>query len=291
MIHHIIATTTPLLLAAFAGLVTEMAGTLNIGLEGLILIGAFASTLGALATGSFAIGALAGAIAGAAFTTVFTVFVFRLRANPFIVGLGINLLAVGLTAFLSTVIFQTAGVIALDRAMILRYYEIPGVSDVPVLGTVVSGYTFFTPAAWALAALSIAVLSLTRFGLVLRATGIDPSTVSARGKNPLVYKRVAIVYSGLLCGLAGAALSLKLGAFVPNMSAGRGWIALVAVFLGRRRPVGVALAALLFAGAEYGSNALQGTMQLPKTLALSIPYIVTLSSMVLFAVVKRSRPD
>ncbi len=289
MIHLIMKTATPLLLAGMGGLVTELAGTLNIGLEGLILIGSFSAVLGASMTGSYFVGVLFAVVAAVALSLLFVFFSHRLAANPFIVGLAINLLALGLTAVFSTVFFATQGVILTGIPDGLASYHVPGIDRIPFLGSVVSGHTLFTPVAWLLVVMVGFVATKTRFGLELRATGIMPEAVSARGVDPGRYRAAAVLFSGATCGLAGAALSLSLGAFVPNMSAGRGWIALVMVFLGGRRVWGVAIAALFFAAAEYGANAVQGSLGLPRTIALSIPYALSLISMIAFALVARSQ--
>jgi simple sugar transport system permease protein len=166
-------------------------------------------------------------------------------------------------------------------------YHIPLIDQVPVIGPILSGHTLFVPIAWLLLIFTALVVGRSRFGLELRATGIMPEAVRIRGGNPDSYRAIAIIFSGVTCGLAGASLSLELGAFVPNMSAGRGWIALVMVFLGRRRPWGVAAAGIFFAGTEYASIAMQGSIGLPRTLALAVPYVLTLLSMILFAIVRR----
>ena len=287
MLHLVIDITTPLLLAGLGGLVTELAGSLNIGLEGLILAGAFGAILGTSATGSYFVGVCIAVLTGIALSLVFVAFGHRLRANMFITGLAINLLAVGLTAVLSSAFFATQGVIPSGARRPLRLYHIPLIDQIPVIGPVLSGHSLFVPTAWLLLILTALVVNRSRFGLELRATGIMSEAVRVRGGNPDAYRAIAIVFSGVTCGLAGAALSLELGAFVPNMSAGRGWIALVMVFLGRRRPWGVAVAGIFFATTEYTANAIQGTIGLPKTLALAVPYVLTLLSMVVFAIVQR----
>jgi general nucleoside transport system permease protein len=284
MIHLIIKIATPLLLAATGGLAGGIAGTLNIGLEGLMLAGAFAAIAAAGATGSTAVAIVVAAATGALLASVFVVFTLRFEANVFITGLALNLLAFGLTAVLSSILFSTQGVVRPAASFTLATYHLPVIDTIPVIGEIVSDHSVFVPLSWAVAIAFGIVLSKTRFGLELIATGIDADVVRIRGGNPVKCRAVAALFSGVAAALAGAALSLDLEAFVPNMSAGRGWIALVIVLLARKRVWGVVVASLLFASAEYGANALQGEMRLPKTIALAIPYLVTLASMIVFAI-------
>ena len=289
MIGTVVSIATPLLLAGTGGLVTELAGVLNIGLEGFILVGAFVGLLGASATGSVFVGVLFAAISGCGLAYLFAIFALRLKANIFVVGLSVNLLAIGVTALLSDLLYSTRGVIHPSAPISIAYYRIPVIESIPIVGDLVSGHSIFAPVTWMLVIATAIVVSRTRTGLTLRASGIDPGVVRVRGGDPLRYQLMATIFAGACGGIAGSVLSLELGAFVPNMSAGRGWIALVMIFLGRRRFWGVATAGIVFAAAEYGSNVLQGVTRLPGTLSLSFPYLITLTSMILFAVVARAQ--
>ena len=288
MIYLVIKSMTPLLLAATGGLVSEIAGTLNIGLEGLILAGAFSALVGASLTGSFWFGVLLAVIVGMLLGALFVVFGHRMRANIFITGLAVNLLVVGVTAFLSNILFDTQGILRPMQAFLVPSIgkQIVEVSD---LRGVIMGQSLFVPLSWAMVSVVGIILRRSSFGLHLVATGLSRETMRLRGGNPDFYQAVAIVFSGVAGALAGAVLSLELGAYVPNMSAGRGWIALVVVLLARRRVWGVVIAALLFSIAEYGANAIQGTAEMPRTIALAVPYVLTLVSMILFAVVTRAQ--
>lgn len=288
MIYLVIKAMTPLLLAATGGLVSDITGTLNIGLEGLILAGAFSALVCASITGSVWFGIFMAIVTGIAFAMVFIVFGHKLQANVFITGLGINLLAVGLTALLSSVLFSTQGVLRPINAYVLPTISTSSAGQTAVRGAL-GGQSIFVPLSWVIALGAGLILRYTRFGLHLIATGLSPETLRLRGGTPGLYQAVAIVFSGVTGALSGAALSLELGAFVPNMSAGRGWIALVVVLLARRKVWGVVLAALLFSFAEYGANAIQGTSEMPRTLALAVPYLITLASMVLYALVTRAQ--
>ncbi len=286
MIRQIVSITTPLLLAASGGLLTELSGALNIGLEGLILIGAFTGVLAGYFSGSIVVGYLAAGFAGIMLALLFAVFGQRLRANIFVVGLAINLLAAGIATILSGLIFQNTGTIKLPPDVSAARIVIPAIHDIPVIGELFSGHMIITYASWPILVLVSIVLARSPFGLELRVSGTNPEALEARGKNPFFFREVAGIVSGLTCGLAGAALSLGLGAYVPNISAGRGWIALVTIYLGQKRPVGIVIACIVFAAAEYLANTMQGRMNIPRTLTLAVPYLVTLAGMVAFAIVR-----
>ena len=289
MIRTILNIATPFLLAAVGGLFTELAGILNIALEGLMLVGAFSAVIGTYYTGSLFFGILFGALCGMIFSLIFSWAGLKLRANIFIAGLAINLLAVGITAFVSTGLFKTKGVIALTSTTGLSALKIPFIHDIPVLGEILSGHTSLTYFCWLLLIASAFMLKRTTFGLAIRATGEDADLVKANGKNPHLFQFIAVTISGFACGIAGASLSLNLAAYVPNISAGRGWIALVAVYLGNRRPLGIALACMIFALAEYLANFMQGRIAIPRTVTLALPYLITLVSMILFALLGKRK--
>lgn len=260
----------PLLLAALGGLLTELGGMLNIALEGLMALGAFVSVVSISALGSTAAGLLAGMAASMALAALMGLFVIRLKADPFIAALSVNLLAPALCALVSEKSFLTGGVVYLPR--------------LPRLG-----FDWFPIAALALAALCQVVVDRTPFGVRLRAAGLGSEALRAQGRSPSKYRFAALLASGALSALGGAAFMLRLGAYVPNATAGRGWTALVVVFLGGRRPLGLAGAAFLFALADSLSNHLQGLWDIPADFILALPYILTLAAMVALSVWEKRR--
>ncbi len=281
MIPSILNMAAPLLLAAAGGLLTELAGVLNIALEGSILVGAFFAVVATLHSGSPSIGLIGGTVAGALLAGILSWWVLSRRANLYIGGLAMNLLAGGITGTAATVMFGTRGNIRLEDSL--------RIGELPILGSFATGAgkaasAGISPAVIA-AALAAALLPLllrrTPFGLRLRATGEYPDALRCRGGTPETYKATALIISGAACGLAGAFLALDLGVYVPGMSAGRGWVALVAIFLGRRHPAGVVVACGLFAGAQYTGNMLQGRDILPGTVMAALPYVVTVVLLVL----------
>ncbi len=262
--------TTPILLAALGGLFTELAGVLNIALEGLMLIGAFTAVLITELTGSTILGSIGAAMAGTALAYILGFLTLRLKANIFIAGLAANLFAIGVTNYLSSIIFGTKGVI--------RFIEFPEL-------TKLAGHNFLFYTGLVFTLFTIWLINRTAFGLRLRASGYDFTVLKIKGVDPYDVQMKSILISGALSGLGGAALSLKLGAYVPNMTAGRGWIALVTIYLGRKHPIGIFITCLIFAGAEYFSNAAQGIFQIPADLLLGFPYIITFIGMIVFSII------
>ncbi len=272
MISSILVMSTPILLAALGGLLTELAGVLNIALEGLMLIGAFSAILITEITGSTFIGSIGAALSGAGVAYLFGFITLKFKANIFITGLATNLFAIGITNYLSSVIFGTKGVI--------RFFNFPQLINI-------AENNIFVYLGISLTGLLTWVIYKTVFGLRLRATGFNTSVVQIKGINSYNIQMKSILISGALSGLGGAALSLNLGAYVPNMTAGRGWIALVAIYLGRKHPVGIFITSIFFAGAVYFSNAAQGIFQIPADLLLGFPYLITFIAMIIFSVLKR----
>ena len=279
---------TPLLLAAAGGLFTELSGRLNIALEGLMLTGAFFAILAAHYTGSlFAALALA-ALASTALSALLAFTSLKLRSNLFIAGLAANLLAGGLAVVLSQRFFGTRGVVVLRdfaRAPVIR---VPLLERVPVLGELLSGNSVFVYAGLALLALSWLALYKTPFGYRLRACSGSEEALVSLGVRPDLYRWAAFLISGFLCGISGAFLSLHIGVFVPGMTAGRGWMALVVIFLGLRRPAGILAAAFALGLAEALSNFAQG-FDAPADFALALPYFLTLVAMILVSIWDKRR--
>ncbi len=271
MISAILVMSTPILLAALGGLLTELAGVLNIALEGLMLIGAFTAILITEITGSIFLGTLGAAFSAAGMAYLFGFVTLRFKANIFITGLAVNLFAIGITNYLSSLFFGTKGVI--------RFINFPELFNL-------AGNNIFVYMGFLLTGLSVWLIYKTVFGLRLRATGLNRSVVQIKGIDSYNIQMKSILISGALSGLGGAALSLNLGAYVPNMTAGRGWIALVAIYLGRKHPVGIFITAIFFAGAVYFSNEAQGIFQVPSDLLLGFPYFITLTAMIIFSILR-----
>jgi ABC-type uncharacterized transport system permease subunit len=281
LLHSTLGIMTPLLLAATGGLFTELAGMLNIALEGLMLCGAFFSVAFTVLTGSLFWGIAGGIAASLLLALLFGLVSLYLRANIFITGLATNLLAPGLTAVIAFELFANKGVIRVPGRLPLLV--LPRLHSLPLLGDILSGHTFVVYAGWLLLALAWLVIYKTPFGLRLRGSGLNGETVRSLGVRPRRYRLAGVLISGFTCGLAGAGLSLSLGAYVPNLTAGRGWIALVAIYLGGRKPWGILAACLLFGFAESLSNYAQGAINIPADFILALPYLITVAAMIAYS--------
>jgi simple sugar transport system permease protein len=267
---------TPILLAALGGAVCERAGVFNIGLEGMMLTGAFFAVLGAWFTGSPYAGAFCAMLAGMALGAVFAEFNLRRGGDAIVVSIAINLLAAGITTFLLRAVFDVAGAFNDPAIAGFAPIHIPLVEDVPLLGRVLSGQSilFYLSllAVWALHVF----FARHRLGLRIRAAGENPAALKAGGVSPLSVQFAALLICGALCGLAGAQLSISnVTLFVENMSAGRGWIAVVAVLLTRGRPWPVFFIALLFGMVDSLSFRVQG-LGLAQQFTDMMPYLATL---------------
>jgi len=289
LLHSTIRIMAPFLLAATGGLFTELAGMLNIALEGLMLIGAFFSVVFAAATGSLFLGTVLGIGASVVAAYVFGFISLSLRANVFITGLATNLFAEGITVVLAFQIFGNKGVIRFANLSKLPVLSIPSLQRIPIIGDVFVGHNVLVYVSWIVVAIAAMIIYKTAFGLRIRGTGSNPGAVEATGLSPRRYRMYAILVSGFACGLAGAILSLQMGAFVPGVTAGRGWIALVAIYLGNKTPHGIVIACLVFGFADSLSNHAQGAIDIPADFVRAFPYLITVAAMIAYSIVRHYR--
>ena len=291
LIHNSVSIMTPFLLAGIGGLMTELTGMLNIALEGLILIGAFFSVVFASVTGSLFYGIVLGILTTMFISWVFGAISIYLKANVFITGLATNLLAGGLTTVLSFYFFGTKGVLIFRDLPSLPSFDVPALHSVPLAGDILFGHSILVYFGWLIVAAAWILIYKTPFGFRLRGTGSNPSAMTALGLKPQYYQMAAILISGFCCALAGAVLTLNLGAYVPNISSGRGWIALVVIYLGGRTPFGILGASFVFALAESFSNYAQGFMDIPADFILAFPYLITVTSMVIVSIMRSRKKE
>jgi ABC-type uncharacterized transport system permease subunit len=273
-----VRTATPLALAAIGELVVERAGVINIGLEGALIAGAFGALVGAGAGGTM-IGYIAGALAGGVIALIFAFFIVRLRADQIITGTAVTLLAVGLTGTLYQVFYgETGAALSIPTS---GPVAIPGFSTLPVIGPAFFVQPPITYVAYLGFPLLLWWLYRTRAGLALRAIGERPEAAEAAGVRVRRVRVIAILFGGVMGGLSGATLVLaQAGTFAEGMSAGRGFIAIAVVALGRWHPTGIAIAAVLFGAASASQFLLQAMgWTLPYQLFLALPYALTLVAM------------
>ena len=274
-----VRTATPLALAALGETVVERAGVINIGLEGVIIAGAFGAAAAAGVagvSGAFATAACAGVLCAAVFGTL----VITLRADQIVAGTALTLLALGVTGLLYRSLFGTAGVaLTIPTA---KPIAIPLLSVVPVVGHAFFMQPVTTYVVYLLVPLAAWWLSRTQAGLSLRAVGENPAAAIAAGGSPDQVRWMAVLFGGALGGLSGGCLVIaQVGTFAEGMSAGRGFIAIAIVALGRWSPRGVAVAALLFGAASALQFAFQalGWTSVPYQLFLALPYLLTLAAL------------
>lgn len=271
---------TPILLASLGGLLCERAGLFNVALEGLMLSGAFAAVAASFFTGSPLLGVLVAMLAGGLLASLLALFAVGMRANEVVVGLALNLLASGLTVYLLRALLGVRGAFRHAELRGLDRIVLPGVDGIPVLGPLLSGHSFIVYLSWLLVPIVHLVLFRTPLGLRWRGAGEHAEAAVSLGVSVGWLRASAAVLSGALCGLAGAQLSLaNVTLFVEDMSAGRGWMAVVAVMLGRAQPFGVLAASLIFGCSDSLGVRLQG-LGLPSQLSESLPYVVTLVSLI-----------
>lgn len=271
----------PILLAALGGMICERAGVFQIALEGMMLAGAFGAVAGSFWAQHSSVGVLLAVTVGMGVAAVLAYGTVTRAGDPIVLGIALNLGVLGLTGFLLPQLFDVRGVFQDPRIDGLDRFSIPGLSDLPWVGEVLFVNTIPAYLTWLAIPALWWLLFRTPVGLRLRGVGERPRSAATLGVDPSRYKWVAVLASGALCGLAGAQLALgNVVQFAENMSSGRGWVAVVAVMLGRAHPIGVLGAASLFAFAEAMGFRLQGN-GMPVQVTDALPFAVTLVALVL----------
>jgi simple sugar transport system permease protein len=278
----VVTASTPLLIAAIGELVTERTGVLNLGVEGMMIVGAAAGFAIAILTGSSGLGVLGGVGAGVAMAAIFGVLTVFLAANQVATGLALTILGSGLSGLIG------AGFVGLKREAI-GHLAIPGLSDAPLVGKLVFGEDPFVYAGWALVAAVAWFLGRSRAGLTLRAVGENHASAHALGVPVRRIRFLAVLFGGACSGLAGAYLSLAYTPFwAPGMTAGRGWIALALVVFASWRPWRVLAGALLFGGATVLQlHAQAASVGIPGQALTALPYAATILALMALSLNKR----
>ncbi|HWN70153.1 MAG TPA: ABC transporter permease [Haliangium sp.] len=269
----------PIVLAGLGGALCRRVGVFNVALEAMMLAGAFAAVAASYAAGSALSGVAMAALAGALVGALFAIAAVWKRGDAIVVGIALNILISAATSFALRAVFGVRGSFDDPRIAALPRLDAPLLADVPGVGPLFAGQTALV---W-LAALAVAVVHvfLSRHPLGIRWRGVGEHPVAARSLGVSVGRTqaAALVVCGLLCGLAGAQLAIgTVSLFVENMTAGRGWIAVVVVLLGAARPVLVAALAVLFGVVDAVGFRLQG-LGLPQQFTEMLPYVVTLTAL------------
>lgn len=277
---------TPLALAGLGNAYSEKSGILNIGLEGIMLSGAFFSFIIAFYTQNIMLGILAG-IAGGIFLSMIHAFMsIKLRADQTIIGLALNFFSMGLTSYLFLILFGKST--TLPECPVVGSLSVPLLSRIPVLGKVFFSQDIFVYFMFAAVFLSWFIFYKTEWGTILHGVGEHPKAADSAGLDVGKTRYIAALINGFFGGIAGSYMTLAmLGFFMENITSGKGYIALVVVILGRRNPLGILAASLLLGSAD----ALQFRIQtmgssIPSQVFIMFPYVVTV--IVLLFSVKRS---
>jgi len=277
-----------LLLPALGGVISERSGVVNIAMEGMMLTGAFFGVAADLAWHNVWLATGVAILAGGLMAVIHAVVSIQFRADQIVSGIAINIFAAGLTVFLVTRVYGLQDVGHVGQSELLPNIDVPGFDRLPFIGQVVFQQNVIVYVALVLLVLTHVVLFRTRLGLRIRAVGEHPQAADTAGINVFLIRYGAVITSGLLSGLAGAFLAIGISnTFVPNMTDGRGYIALAAMIFGKWTPFGAFIACLIFGLGEaiYANNS---TIHISQYFLSMLPYVITL--VVLAGLVGRSTP-
>ena len=288
LLQNTLRTATPVVLAALGCLMTQHVNITNIGIEGMMLMGAFFAVLASYYLGSWAAALGVVILVGVLLGLFYYVFVIKFKSDEFIIGVALNIFAGGLTVFLLRTIFKVAGSFSDPAIVPLPTIRIPVLESIPILGPLLSGNTLLVYISWILVPVCWAFIYKTPMGFHLRAAGEYPDALTACGKSPDRMKCLASVLCGVLSTVAGAHLSLGyLTMFSQNMSAARGYVAFACVIFGGGNPPRVFLAALLFGFID--ALGLRMQKYIPSDITSMAPYVVTIIMMVAVVLMERSK--
>jgi len=288
LLQNTLRTATPVVLAALGCLMTQHVNITNIGIDGMMLIGAFFAVAGSYYTGSWVGGLAIAILIGVILGLFYYLFVIKFKSDEFIIGVALNIFAGGLTIFLLRTMFGVTGSFSDPGIVPLPTIHIPLLKDIPVIGPLISGNTLLVYISWILVPVCWAFIYKTPAGFHLRAAGEYPDALTACGKSPDKMKCLASVLCGILSTVAGAHLSLGyLTMFSQNMSAARGYVAFACVIFGGGNPPKVFLAALLFGFID--ALGLRMQKYIPSDITSMAPYVVTVVMMVAVVLMERRK--
>ena len=277
---------TPILLAALGGTMTYYAGIFNIAMEGMMLWGAFFAVIGSYFFQSWLLGILFSIVSTMFIGTVYIIFSIKLKTDEFVTGIALNLFALGATTYMLRQIFGVKGAFADPAIVSIPAVHIPFIEDIPFIGQIISGHNLLVYIAVVATILSNYLIFKTRFGLRLRAAGYNEDCLDTSGVQSNKIRATSVILSSVLCGLAGAFLSLGyVTLFSENMSAGKGWISLAAIILVNGNPWGIALISLIFGFSDGFGLLLQ--QFLPSQFTSMVPYIATLVALYVYSTRKK----
>jgi ABC-type uncharacterized transport system permease subunit len=278
---------TPIAFASLGGIFSERVGIINIGLEGMMLTSAFTGVATTYFSGNPWLGVLAAVLVGGLLGLFHALLTVKFVGNQIVSGTGINIFALGFTAYMSQVLWGSRG--ASESVQGLEVISIPLLKDIPIIGQIIGTHTPLVYLMLIMTGLSYVVLFKTPIGLRIRAVGEHPAAADTAGIDVFKTKYLCVMVSGMLAGLGGAFLSLgHLNLFAWGMTGGRGFIAMAAMIFGKWMPFGAFGASFLFGFADALQMRLQALGLLPPQIILAIPYILTVA--VLAGVVRKAVP-
>ncbi len=275
---------TPILLAALGECYVENAGILNLGVEGVMLVSAFTSFLGAVATNSSLVGLAVGMATGLILVFLLALLYITLKADQIVVGIAFSILAMGFTSLFFRILYGAS----LPRLPVKEWVvNIPELASIPIIGRALFNQPFMVYVSLALVPLFYYILYKTRFGLKVRALGENPMVADTAGVNVFLYRCIVMLIAGVLAGLGGAYLALyQVSLFQDNMIQGRGYVAIAVVMFARWNPLKILAGSLLYGVAEAfagGVQALGYLRGVPAEVVLMLPYLITIVGLVVLA--------
>ncbi|SHH89007.1 simple sugar transport system permease protein [Clostridium collagenovorans DSM 3089] len=286
--YSILRVTTPILFAALAALISDRAGVINIGLEGIMLISALVGVVAGTSFGSPWLGLIVAVLAGAFIGMVMAYFSLNLKTDIILTGIAINLMAGGGTVFALSLLSGNKGSFA-AAGMALPRINIPLIESIPVVGPILSGHNILTYVSIIAVIVIYYFLYKTALGLRIRSVGENPDAAASVGVNVTKVKYIALIISGALAGFGGAYMSMGyMEGFTKNMTAGRGFIAMAAEAMGGASPIGTFFTSLFFGAADALSNSISA-LNIPPEFVQMTPYVATIIGLVIYSYNKKKR--
>ena len=285
-VYSVLRLTTPILLAGLGALITDRAGVMNIGLEGIMLCAALAGVIGSAMTQNAFLGFLFALLVGMALGLLMAYFAIHLKTDMVLKGIAMNILASGGTVFVLYAVANDKGMSTSLKSLTMPVINIPFIQDIPVIGTVISGHNLLTYLALISVAAMWILLYKTPLGLRIRVVGENSHAAESVGIHVKKVQYIALAISGILAAMGGAYMSMGyMDKFARDMTAGRGFIALAAEALGRGTPVGTLLSSLVFGTADALGSNLQ-VLDIPVQFVQMLPYVFTVVGLVLYSAMK-----
>jgi simple sugar transport system permease protein len=276
---------TPIILAALGGALCNRAGVLNLALEGKMLLGSFVGILAAYYLKNTYLGVLAAMVAGGILGLIFALVYLKYNVNLIILAIAVNLFIAEMTVFFMRTFLGDVGSWSDPSVQQLPDIPIPIIEQIPLIGELFSSYNWIVYASWIATILAFIVLFYMKFGRHIRAVGEAKTAARTVGISVPRVQIFVLVLAGVLCGMAGAFLSVgHLTLFTRNMSNGRGWVAVTAALFGFNHPIGVFITGLFFGIADAFAIRLQTTTDIPPSIVQFIPHVLTLLALILVGV-------